>query len=57
MPLSSVGLLFMAMLLAALLLEPAARRLRLPLSAALVDGAIDRLRRCIVLPVHTGTRH
>ncbi len=36
MPLSAVVLLFMAMLLAALLLEPLARRLRLPLSAALV---------------------
>ena len=36
MSLSAVVLLFMAMLLAALLLEPLARRLRLPLSAALV---------------------
>ena len=56
MPLSSVVLLFMAMLLAALLLEPAARLIRLPLSAALVAGGFAGSQWIVSLGIDTGLR-
>jgi len=56
MPLSAVVLLFMAMLLAALLLEPLARRLRLPLSAALVAGGFAGSELIVGLGIDTGLR-
>jgi len=56
MPLSSVVLLFMAMLLAALLLEPAARLIRLPLSAALVAGGFAGSQWMVSLGIDTGLR-
>jgi monovalent cation:H+ antiporter, CPA1 family len=56
MPLSSVVLFFMAMLLAALLLEPAARLIRLPLSAALVAGGFAGSQWFVSLGIDTGLR-
>ena len=56
MPLSSVVLLLMAMLLAALLLEPAARLIRLPLSAALVAGGFAGSQLMVSLGLDTGLR-
>ena len=56
MSLSAVVLLFMAMLLAALLLEPLARRLRLPLSAALVAGGFAGSELMVGLGIDTGLR-
>jgi len=56
MPLSSIVLLFMAMLLAALLLEPAARLIRLPQSAALVAGGFAGSQLIVSLGVDTGLR-
>jgi len=56
MPLSSVVLLLMSMLLAALLLEPAARLIRLPLSAALVAGGFAGSQLIVSLGIDTGLR-
>lgn len=56
MPLSAVILIFMAMLMAALLLEPLARRLRLPLSAALVVGGFAGSELMVSLGIDTGLR-
>ena len=56
MPLSSVVLMFMAMLLAALLLEPVARLIRLPLSAALVAGGFAGSQLIVGLGFDTGLR-
>ena len=56
MPLSSVVLLSMAMLLAALLLEPAARLIRLPLSALLVAGGFAGSQLLVGLGIDTGLR-
>lgn len=56
MPISSVVLLFMAMLLAALLLEPLARLLRLPLSAALVAGGFAGSQLMVSSGLDTGLR-
>lgn len=56
MPLSSVALLFMAMLLAALLLEPLARLFRLPLSAALVAGGFAGSQILVSMDIDTGLR-
>lgn len=56
MPISSIALLFMAMLLAALLLEPLARWLRLPLSAALVAGGFGGAQLIVGAGYDTGLR-
>ena len=56
MPVSTLVLLFMAMLLAALLLEPAARLIRLPLSAALVVGGFAGAHWMVSLGIDTGLR-
>ena len=56
MPLSSIALLFMAMLMAALLLEPLARLLRLPLSAALVAGGFAGSQLMVGAGLDTGLR-
>ena len=56
MPISSVVLLFMAMLLAAQLLEPLARLLRLPLSAALVAGGFAGSQLLVSSGLDTGLR-
>ena len=56
MPVSSIALTFMAMLLAALLLEPVARLLRLPLSAALVAGGFAGAQLVVSMGMDTGLR-
>lgn len=56
MSLSSIVLLFMAMLMAALLLEPLARLLRLPLSAALVAGGFAGSQLMVGSGLDTGLR-
>jgi CPA1 family monovalent cation:H+ antiporter len=56
MPLSSVALIVMAMLLTALLLEPAARRLHLPFSAALVAGGFAGVQLITSAGFDTGLR-
>ncbi|HHH45112.1 MAG TPA: sodium:proton antiporter [Gammaproteobacteria bacterium] len=56
MPSASVALFFMAMLLAALLLEPLARRLHLPMSAALFAGGFAGTQFIVSLGIDTGLR-
>lgn len=56
MPISATALLLMAMLLAALLLEPLARWLRLPLSAALVAGGFIGSQLIVGAGYDTGLR-
>ena len=56
MPISSVALIVMAMLLTALLLEPVARRLHLPFSAALVAGGFAGAQLIVSAGFDTGLR-
>ncbi len=56
MPLSFTVLLFIAMLLAALLLEPMAKRLRIPLSAMLVAGGFAGSWLLVSQGIDTGLR-
>ena len=56
MPISSVALVVMAMLLTALLLEPLARRLHLPFSAALVAGGFAGTQVIVSAGFDTGLR-
>jgi len=56
MPLASIALFFMAMLLAALLLEPLARRLHLPMSAALFAGGFAGSQFIVGMGIDTGLR-
>ena len=56
MPISSIALIVMAMLLAALLLEPVARRLHLPFSAALVAGGFVGTQLLVGSGIDTGLR-
>ncbi len=56
MPISSVALIVMAMLLTALLLEPVARRLQLPFSAALVAGGFAGTQLIVNTGFDTGLR-
>jgi CPA1 family monovalent cation:H+ antiporter len=56
MTISALVLLFMGMLLAALLLEPVARLLRLPVSAALVAGGFAGSEIIVGMGIDTGLR-
>ena len=56
MPSASIALLFIAMLLAALLLEPLARRLYLPMSAALFAGGFAGSQLIVSMDIDTGLR-
>ncbi len=55
-PTSSIALIAMAMLLAALLLEPVARRLHLPFSATLVAGGFAGTQLLVSTGIDTGLR-
>jgi len=56
MPSALIALFFMAMLLAALLLEPLARRLHLPMSAALFAGGFAGTQYIVSMGIDTGLR-